>query len=134
MSKKKVPYKIYENIGTIFWFVMDYCWLSNSNEMACILGLFAVTFLGIASANTLFNDECRLSDTFSYAASWLWCISNVYWMVSSTPFGLEKHLETEELGMNLAKIAFLIASIMFLLSFIFSKIEKKEINFKRFKK
>ena len=112
---------------------MDFCWLSEYNFEAIILGIIAVAFLGISAANTFFNDECMLSDRFSYVASWMWCICNTFWLISSTSFGEKPDLEGIKLGLIAAKIAFGIASVMILLYVIFSKIEKKQINFKRFK-
>ncbi len=132
----KVPYKIYENIGTIFWFVMDFCWLSDSNIIAIYLGFFAVCFLGISASNTFFNDECKISDRCSYIASWLWCICNTFWLISSTNFGNNGQpadVETTKNCLDMAKLAFILASIMIIMSIILSKFEKNEINLKRFK-
>ena len=123
-------YYIPEAIGAIFWLLMDFCWLSKELGLAYLFCIGAVTSLGIAASNTLFVKECKISERFNFSASWTWCIMNSFWMMSEWP-SEDPGGQMSNHCLFVAKIMFIISSVLVLFSIIFSIIEKHNFSFGR---
>lgn len=128
MNKKM--YYIPEAIGTICWLIMDFFWLSKNYNVAIIFMFWAVVCLGVAASNALLDKDLKISERLNFVASWSWCTMNSFWFISDIPFE-KPSLDAVVLSLNLAKISFMVSSILVLISIIFSIKEKSQLNFKR---
>jgi len=126
----KKMYYIPEAVGTICWLIMDFCWLSKNYDIALIFMLSAVVSLGVAASNALLSKELRISERLNFVASWSWCTMNSFWFISDIPFE-NTSLDAIKFSLNLAKISFIVSSILVLISIVFSVKEKSHLNLKR---
>lgn len=114
-----------EAVGTILWFIMDYCWMSKIHDFAWICAAIAGAVLFVSLISCLLYDTCRLSVRFTLISSFLWFVMNACWM-----FGEDTGIP---IYMVLAKWVFMLAAALLAVSIILAKREKQQIDFKRLK-
>lgn len=115
-------YLILETSGTIFWLLMDFCWMSGYKTMSSIIG--AAAFLLLFGAFWAFRGR-KVSERISNAVSFLWCLMNFLWMQSE--YTRQEHM------LVIAKGIFIIASILVIFVVILSRLEKGLPDIKRLK-
>lgn len=121
MTTKRIS-SLCETIGTMFWLLMDFCWMSDYKVIASISAALACCFLLCAF---IFYKSSKWNDFLSYVASFFWCLMNSYWMLSD-------FLKDESLLVT-SKCIFVFTVILSLIILYLNKRENKEVNFTRFK-
>lgn len=111
-----------ETTATISWLLMDFCWSSEYMIPAWIFSLIALFFSVWALLSYNGNKK---SEKYVLAASWMWVMMNSSWL-----WGDDLNIWWFLL---LAKIYFVVAAILIVLSFRIAKKEGNIIDLKRLK-
>lgn len=120
-DNKLITYKL-ETVGTISWLLMDFCWSSEYMIPAWIFSLIALFFSIWA---LLSYDGNSKSEQYLLGASWMWVMMNSTWL-----WGDDLNIWW---FLVLAKIYFLIAAVLIVLSFRAAKKEGVVVDLKRLK-
>ncbi len=111
-----------ETIATISWLLMDFCWTSEYMIPSWIFSMSALVFSVIAYA---FYEGEKRSEKFVLCASLMWVIMNSMWM-----WGDDLKIEWVTLC---ARLFFLAAAVLIVLSIREARKEGKPIDLKRLK-
>ena len=122
INENKITTHRLETISTISWLLMDFCWSSEYMIPAWIFSLIALFFSIWALLSYTGTNK---SELYLLAASWMWVMMNSTWL-----WGDDLNIWW---FLILAKVYFVIAAILIIMSFIMAKKEGVMVDLKRLK-
>lgn len=111
-----------ETVSTISWLLMDFCWSSEYMIPAWIFSIIALFFSILALLS--YSGKSK-SEHYLLGASWMWVMMNSTWL-----WGDDLNIWW---FLVLAKIYFVIAAVLIIISFISAKKEGVVVDLKRLK-
>lgn len=111
-----------ETVSTISWLLMDFCWSSEYMIPAWIFSIIALFFSIWALLSYSGNSK---SEHYLLGASWMWVMMNSTWL-----WGDDLNIWW---FLVLAKIYFVIAAVLIIISFRLARKEGVVVDLKRLK-
>lgn len=111
-----------DSAGSALWFLMDFAWMMEQNEIA--VALLFCSLIPLSIGGVFFNTR-KGSHLLSDLATFCWFLMNSCWMLSDI-------LETQW-GINIAFMFFFIGVMFIVFSFVVSKINRENVEFRRLK-